>query len=124
MAAAMGVIVKKMLFQEKCSNSHPPTIGPRAMATPVVAPHSPMALARSPRSVKVLEIRDSVAGKIIAAPKPMTPRATINCSALVVNPPAALAKPNTTRPATSIPFRPSRSLRFPETRSRAANTRL
>ena len=66
MAAAMGVMVKKMLFQEKCSSSHPPTIGPRAMATPVVAPQSPMALARSPRSVKVLEIRDSVASDPIS----------------------------------------------------------
>src|SRR2546427_8394382 len=37
---------------------------------------SPIARARSPRSVNTFEISDRVAGKIIAAPRPITHRAT------------------------------------------------
>src|SRR6059058_3031120 len=68
-SAAIGAIAKKMLAQENCSSSQPPTIGPSAIAAPAVAPQSPIALALSPRSVKTLEISERVAGKIIAAPR-------------------------------------------------------
>ena len=61
------------------------------MATPATAPHSPMARARSLLSVKTLEISDSVAGKVIAAPSPITDRAAMSCAGLVVKPPARLA---------------------------------
>ena len=44
---------------------------------PVVAPHSPIALARGPRSVNRCTIVESVAGKMIAAPRPMTARHAI-----------------------------------------------
>src|SRR2546423_12053461 len=77
-AAATGAIAKKMLVQEKRSSSQPPTIGPRAIAAPAVAPQKPIALALSARSVKTLDISESVAGKIIAAPSPITQRATIS----------------------------------------------
>src|SRR5256885_7144890 len=73
-AAATGAIAKKMLVQEKRSSSQPPTIGPTAIAAPSVAPQKPIALALSARSVKTLEISESVAGKIIAAPSPITQR--------------------------------------------------
>ena len=69
---------KKTLPHQKCPRSHPPTIGPIATPTPVVAPQSPMALARSERSVKMLAINDSVEGKIAAAPIPMNARAAIS----------------------------------------------
>ena len=88
----------KMLPQLKCSSSQPPTIGPSAIATPALAPHKPMARARSARPVKTLEISESVAGKVIAAPSPITARAAISCPGLVVKPPATLAVPNTARP--------------------------
>ena len=39
----------KMLPHSKRPRSHPPTIGTEAIPIPVVAPHSPMALARSAR---------------------------------------------------------------------------
>ena len=68
----------KMLPHQKRSKSHPPTIGPMAMPTPVVAPHSPMALARSPRSVKTLTSNESVDGNMSAAPSPMTARAAMS----------------------------------------------
>ena len=63
-----------MLDHEKRSSSQPPTIGPSAIAIPAVAPHRPIARARSARSVKTLEISESVAGNTIAAPRPMKQR--------------------------------------------------
>jgi len=123
-AAATGAIAKKMLVQSNASSSQPPKIGPSAIAAPVVAPHRPIARARSRRSVNTLEISDSVAGNTIAAPRPITHRATINCPGLDVSPPATLAKPNTASPPSSIPLRPNRSLRLPAASREAANTRL
>ena len=114
----------KMAVQVKCSSSQPPTIGPSAIATPATAPHRPMARARSARSVKIFEIRDSVAGKVMAAPSPITDRAAISSAGLVVKPPARLAAPNTTSPASSIPLRPSRSDRLPNVSSSAAKVEV
>ena len=99
-AAATGTMAMKMDAQLKCSSSQPPTIGPIAMATPGIAPHKPMARARSLRSVKTLEISDSVAGNVIAAPSPITDLAAMSCAALVVKPPARLrSRPRPARPA-------------------------
>jgi hypothetical protein len=83
-----------------------------------------MARARSRRSVKTLEISDSVAGKVIAAPSPITARAAISCPGLVVKPPIRLAVPTTASPASSMPLRPNRSDRLPKVSSSAAKTRL
>ena len=123
-AAATGAIAKKMLVQEKRSSSQPPAIGPRAIAAPAVAPQKPIALALSARSVKTLEISESVAGKIIAAPSPITQRAVISWPGVLIRPPSRLAPPKTPRPASKIPLRPTRSLRLPEASSSAAKTRL
>ncbi len=123
-AAATGPMATKMLPQLKCSRSQPPTIGPSAIATPALAPHKPMARARSARPVKTLEISESVAGKVMAAPSPITARTAISCPGLVVKPPATLAVPNTASPASSIPLRPKRSDRLPKVSSSAAKTRL
>ena len=122
--AATGAMAMKMLAQLKCSSSQPPTIGPVAMATPAIAPHKPMARARSLRSVKTLEISASVAGNVIAAPSPITDRAAMSCAGLVVKPPARLAAPNTVSPASSMRLRPNRSDRLPKVSSSAAKTRL
>src|SRR5215472_2484584 len=123
-AAATGPMAKKMLAQLKCSSSQPPTIGPSAMAIPALAPHRPMARARSARPVKTLVISESVAGKIMAAPSPITARAAMSWSGLVVKPPITLAVPKTASPASSIPLRPTRSDRAPDVSSKAAKTRL
>ena len=77
-SAAIGASAKKTLSQPSRSNSQPPTIGPSAMPMPVVAPQRPIARARSARSVKTLVSRESVAGKISAAPSPITARAAIS----------------------------------------------
>ena len=95
-----------------------------AMATPPIAPHRPMARARSFLSVKTLEIKARVAGNVIAAPSPITARAAMSCAGVVVNPPARLAPPITASPASSIPLRPNRSDRLPKVSSSEAKTRL
>ena len=61
-----------MLRQSDTWSSQPPMIGPSAIATPVIAPHKPIARARSPRSVNTLVSSDSVEGNTIAAPTPIT----------------------------------------------------
>jgi hypothetical protein len=67
---------------------------------------------------------DNVAGKVIAAPRPITPLAAISAAGLVVKAPARLAVPTTARPASSMPLRPKRSDRLPNVRISAAKTRL
>ena len=123
-AAATGAMAMKMLAQLKCSSSQPPTIGPIAMAAPPTAPHKPMARARSPRPVKTLDSTESVAGKVMAAPSPITDLAAMSCAGSVVKPPARLAPPTTASPASSMPLRPNRSDRLPKVSSSAAKTRL
>ncbi len=108
-----------MLRQSNASSSQPPTIGPSAIAAPVIAPHRPIARARSPRSVNTFVISDSVEGNTIAAPTPITARAAISAAGLSVSPPARLARPNTARPASSIPLRPNRSDRLPHGQHRS-----
>ena len=76
--AAAGTMARKMLPHQKCSSSQPPTIGPNATAIPVVAPHTPIALARSVLSVNVFERIDKVFGNTIAAPTPIIARAAMS----------------------------------------------
>ncbi len=80
-----------MLRQSNTSSSQPPTIGPSAIAAPVIAPHSPIASARSRRSVNTFVSSDSVEGNTIAAPTPITARAAISWPERSVSPPARLA---------------------------------
>ena len=122
--AATGAIAMKMLPHEKFCSSQPPTIGPIAMATPAIAPQRPIARARSRRSVNTLVRSESVAGNVIAAPRPIAALAAMSCATVVVNPPIRLATPTTVRPASSMPFRPNRSERLPKVSSSAAKTRL
>ena len=123
-AAATMAMKTKMLPHAKRSKSHPPTIGPMAMPTPVVAPHSPMAMARSPRSVKTLTSSESVEGNMSAAPSPMTAREAMSSPVVAEIAPARLAGAKTARPMSSVPLRPRRSLKLPAARTRAAKTRL
>src|SRR4051812_12699898 len=120
----IGAIAKKMLRQSEASSSHPPTIGPSAIAAPVLAPHRPIASARSRRFVNTCVSSESVAGKTIAAPTPITARAAISWPGLPVNPPARLARPKTARPTSSMPLRPNLSERLPKASTDAANSTL
>ena len=124
MAAAAAAMKPKMLPHQKRSSIQPPTMGPVAIPTPVVAPQSPMALARSPRSVKTFTSSERVEGNMRAAPIPITPRAAMSSVVVLTSAPARLPDAKTARPASSVPFRPWRSLRLPAASTRAANTRL
>src|SRR5437773_1934380 len=70
--AVTGTKNRKMLPHQNRSSSHPSAIGPSAIPTPALAPHTPMASARSRRAVNTLVSSDSVDGNIIAAPSPIT----------------------------------------------------
>src|SRR5215471_5714750 len=85
--AVTGTKNKKMLPHQNRSSSHPPAIGPSAIPTPALAPHTPMASARWRRTVNTLVSSDSVDGNIIAAPSPITARAAISCPLVVANDP-------------------------------------
>ena len=71
-----------------------------------MAPHMPMARARSPRSVYRLEMIDRVVGKITAAPTPITARTAISAPAVSTSPPTAVAHPKTANPVSRAPLRP------------------
>ena len=92
--AATGAIAKKMLLQENRSSSQPPTIGPSAIATPAVAPQSP--IAERPLPALGEHVRDQRQGgrEDGAAPRPIKQRAAIRPLAEVAKPPARLAAPN------------------------------
>ena len=122
--AAIGVIAKKMRASRTPEAASPRRSARARSPRPVIAPHSPIARARSLRSVNTLVSSESVDGNTIAAPRPITERATISCAGLAVRPPARLARPNTDRPASSIPLRPKRSERLPAASTEAANSRL
>jgi len=124
MATATGTMNRNTLPHQKRPSSQPPTMGPAATPTPVVAPHSPIALARSARSVKTLAMSDRVDGKMAAAPTPITARAAISWAGVWHSDPARLPAANTPSPASSTPLRPTRSLTLPAARIRAAKTRV
>ena len=104
--------------------SHPPTIGPMAIPTPVVAPHNPMAWARSLRSVNTFTSNERVDGNMSAAPSPITAREPMSSPVVPDAAPARLPAAKTASPMSSVPFRPNRSLRLPAAKIRAAKTRL
>ena len=65
----MGTLMKKMLCQETCSTSSPPTTGPMAIARPDIAAQIPMAAPRS-RPLNVAVMMDKEPGRSMAAPSP------------------------------------------------------
>ena len=92
-SAASGTFIQNVAGQPLDSSRAPPTIGPSATATPVVAPHRPIALARAARSGNRWTIVDSVAGKMTAAPTPMRARQAISASLDSTTAAAPLATP-------------------------------
>ena len=68
------MLIQKMERQPTDPTSSPPTTGPRAMLTPMTAPHTPMACARSRGSVNVLVMIDMATGLSIDPPMACTMR--------------------------------------------------
>ena len=78
-------------------------IGPTATPSPLIAPQMPIAFARSPRSVNTFVMIESVAGKISAAPMPMTARTAISALGVSTRTRERDSPPNTTSPASRRP---------------------
>ena len=99
----IGTLMKNTDPHQKFSSSQPPVIGPAATAMPLTALQMPIALARSPGSVNTLVRIASVAGKISAAPMPISARPTISASADPTDPANADVAPNRrARPSASV----------------------
>ena len=118
----MGTLIRNTDPHQKWASSRPPTIGPRANPTPLVAAQKPIARCRSRASRNMSVMIDNVEGIISAAPMPMLARAVISTptepeKAAHAEPPA-----NATRPARNVRLRPTRSARLPATRSSPAKT--
>src|SRR4051812_14231461 len=105
-------------------SSAPPTIGPAATATPLVAPHRPIARARAARSWNRLEMIDRVVGKITAAPRPARARQAMSVSGVLLHALPREPARYVTSPISSAPLRPNRSLSEPAASTNPANTRL
>jgi hypothetical protein len=69
-AAPIGTLIRKIDSQPSRSVSAPPTSGPIATATPIVAPNSAMARPRSRPAGNSCAIRASETANRIAAPTP------------------------------------------------------
>ena len=121
-AMPTGTLTQKMPRQPTVSTSRPPVIGPSAMLSPTTPPQTPMALARSLGSMKVLVMMDIATGFSIEPPTACTirnatsqpsPGATLHSS----EPSAKVA-----RPVWKVRRLPSRSAVDPDSISRLAST--
>ncbi len=123
-ASTTGTLTMNTDPHQKCSSSQPPVTGPSATLSPAVAAQIAMAAARSRGRVNTLTSRASVAGKISAAPTPISARAPISWSASAAKAPSPLNSPNQAMPISNAPLRPKRSPRLPAASRRLANTRV
>lgn len=117
----IGTLIQKMARQFTVSVSRPPTTGPSAMLTPTTPPHTPIAWARSLRSVNVFVMIDMATGLSIDPPTAWTIRAATSQPRLGArlhsNDPAV----KTTRPVWNVRRRPIRSAVEPTSISRLAS---
>ena len=122
-ARPMGTLSQKIQCQLIPPAIAPPTTGPRATASPVIPPHSPMATPRFAVG-KASLISVSVSGVTIAAPAPWKARAAISAPTLGATRDRAEAAVNTPMPTVNIRRRPNRSPSAAPVSSRHANERL
>ena len=73
-AIPTGTLTKNIQRQETRSVSTPPSSRPTAPPPAAIALHTPSALVRSSRSVKVVVMIDRAAGETSAPPRPCRPR--------------------------------------------------
>ena len=120
-ASTTGRLIRKMLFQAKCSIRKPPEIGPSAMPSPATAAQAAIAFGRSSAGKMFVRI-DSVVGMIPAAPRPISAREAISIVASPERDAMVDPSPNTINPEMSARLRPKRSPRLPAASRRPANT--
>ena len=119
-----GTLTKKIHGQEKDCVSTPPRIRPTAEPPIAIAAQTPSALARSLPSANVVEMIDSAAGEISAAPSPCSARELISIPSLTASPSSSEAEVKMTRPTRKSRLRPSRSPRRPPSSRKPPNTRV
>src|SRR5450756_453897 len=124
MMAAMptGMLIQNTLRHPVESTRAPPTIGPRASDRPNVDPQKPIALARSPGSVKVLVTMAIATGLSIDPPTACSARNAIRAPRLGARLHASEPRVKIARPIWKILRRPTRSATEPESISRLAIT--
>ena len=117
---ASAAAATKVETQENCSSRAPERSMPRIDPETAKPDQIPTARARSSDGNTAV-IVDKVPGMIIAAPSPMTARATMRTEAELAAAPTAAPAPNTTVPASSTLRRPRRSPSAPIGSTRAAS---
>ena len=112
-SAPTGTFTKKIHSQPRYFVRIPPKRTPAAAPLPPIAPQIPSALFRSEPSSKVVVMIDSVAGEMIAAPRPWTARAAIRTPREPERPQTSDAIEKRPIPIMNMRFRPSRSAARP-----------
>ena len=113
------MLTKKIHRHDRPLVSTPPSTGPRATATPVVAPNAPNATPRS-RPWYAVPIRASAVANIAAPPIPWKARASVRNVVSCAAPQAIEPIVNSAVPITNSRRRPNRSASDPAVRSSAA----
>ena len=104
------------------STSAPPSSGPSAIDRPITLPHTPMARARSARSVKTLVMIDIATGLSIEPPTACSARNAMSQPVVGARLHSSDPAPKSTRPAWKVRRRPIRSPVDPPSMSRLAST--
>ena len=122
-AAATGTLTKNTDRHPNPAISSPPRLGPRAAASPPMAPHTPMANWWRERG-KAAMVRASPAGNSKAPPTDWTTRAAISIPMPVAAPEPIDPAMKAASPTRNARRRPCRSASQPATSSRAPTPRL
>ena len=117
-----GTLTKKIQRHESDCVSAPPSTSPTAEPPIAIAAQTPSALARSFPSANVVEMIESAAGEMSAAPRPWSARKPISSPEVVAIPSSKDAPVKTTRPMRKSLFRPRRSPARPPSRRKPAKT--
>ena len=123
-AIPMGTLIQKMARQLTVVTSRPPSTGPSARLIPKTAPHTPIALARARRSVKVLLTIDRATGLSIDPPRACRQRKRMRAVTLVATLHSSDPSVNRARPIWKTRLRPKRSAVEPDAISRLPITRV
>ncbi len=117
-----GTLTKKIQRHENACVSAPPSTRPTAEPPIAIAAQTASARARSLPSAKVVEMIESAAGEISAAPRPCSARKPISSPEVVAMPFRNDAPVKMTSPMRKSRFRPRRSPARPPSSRKPANT--
>ena len=119
-ATPTGTLTRNTQRQPTESTSAPPRTGPSAMLIPTIAPHTPIAPARSRGSSNTLRMIDSATGLSIDPPIAWSTRAATSVSSVGARAHSSDPSENNVSPSWKIRRRPSRSPVEPDSISRLA----